>query len=189
MKKISLFAGVIAISLTSAAASFAAPDTKADQDGNRAMSKAEAVAAADARFAKMDANNDGQLNEADKVAKMRERFAAIDSDKNGAISESEFIVMHEARADRRGDRREKRIKHGKMGAHSDRHDGAMAMMAQTDSNGDKAISRAEFRAAAEARFAKADANKDGIVTVEERRAGRKANWRGIMMSPAQPDAG
>lgn len=190
MKKISLVTGVIAISLTSAAALYAAPGMKADQDGDRAISKTEAVATADARFAKMDANNDGQLNEADKAAMMRNRFARMDTDKNGAISEAEFIAMHEARADRRGERREMKMGGGKMGGHAGRHGrGAMAMMAQADTNGDKAVSRDEFRAAAEARFAKADANKDGTITAEERRAGRKGHGRGRMMQPAQPDAG
>ena len=52
----------------------------------------------------------------------------------------------------------------------------MKMLAMADSNGDKAISRAEFRAAAEARFAKADTNGDGKITQEERKAG-KPHWR------------
>jgi len=189
MKKISTFAGVVAISVTSAAALYAAPGMKADQKGDRAISKTEAIAAADAHFTKMDANNDGQLNEADKVAKIRARFAAIDRDKNGTISEAEFMAMHDARADSRGDRREKRMERGKMGAQSGRQGGAMGMIAQAVTNGDKSVSRAEFRAAAEARFTKADANKDGKVTAEERRAGRKASWRGRMTQPAQPDAG
>jgi hypothetical protein len=36
------------------------------------------------------------------------------------------------------------------------------------------ISKAEFQAAAMARFDKADANGDGIVTAEERQAAREA---------------
>jgi hypothetical protein len=42
-----------------------------------------------------------------------------------------------------------------------------------DTNGDKAISRAEFDAATVARFTKADANGDGTITKEERRAARQ----------------
>jgi hypothetical protein len=49
----------------------------------------------------------------------------------------------------------------------------MDKMARADSNGDKAISQSEFLAAAEARFAKADTNKDGSITPDERRAGRQ----------------
>ena len=67
----------------------------------------------------------------------------------------------------------------------------MKMLAMADSNGDKAVSAAEFRAAAEARFAKADANSDGTVTAEERKGSRRDGWR--KQSPhapaATPDAG
>ena len=41
-------------------------------------------------------------------------------------------------------------------------------------NGDKAISRAEFDAATQARFAKADTNNDGSITQAERTAAREA---------------
>ena len=53
----------------------------------------------------------------------------------------------------------------------------MKMLAMADTNGDKAISQAEFRASAEARFAKADANSDGTVTAEERKGSRRDGWR------------
>ena len=59
----------------------------------------------------------------------------------------------------------------------------MAMMRRADTNGDKMISRAEFEAAALARFNRVDANKDGKITKEERQAHRaemrsKRNKRG-----------
>jgi hypothetical protein len=66
----------------------------------------------------------------------------------------------------------------------------MAMMANADSNGDKAITKAEFRAAAEARFAKADTNNDGKISSEEHQAARKAmkgKWRDT--APPPPPAG
>jgi hypothetical protein len=50
------------------------------------------------------------------------------------------------------------------------------MMGKADTNGDKAISQAEFETAALARFDAADANKDGQVTAEERAAQREA-WK------------
>lgn len=186
-----ILAGLLAVSATSAAL-YAAPGMKADANGDKAVTKSEAMAAADARFAKMDANSDGILNEADKTAKVKMRFAAMDTNKNGAITEAEFVAAHEARADKREDRREKRMGRGggegKMGRHGGRHGGGMKMMAMADTNGDKAISSAEFRAAAEARFTKADANGDGTITVDERKADRKGKWGG--QRPAAPaDAG
>ena len=189
MKKI--LAGLLAISATSAAL-YAAPGMKADANGDRAVTKNEAMAAADARFSKMDVNSDGFLNAADKVAKVKMRFAILDADKNGAVTEAEFVAAHEARADKRENRLEKRMSRGggegKMGRHGGRHGGGMKMMAMADTNGDKAVSSAEFRAAAEARFTKADANGDGTISADERKAGRKGKWSG--QRPAAPaDAG
>ena len=189
MKKLSIYAGLMALTVTSAAAVYAAPGAKADQDGNRIVTKAEAMAASDARFARMDANQDGMLNAADKSAMMAKRFAAMDADKNGSVSEAEFMAMHEARADRREDRQAKRMERGKMGAQGGRRGGrAMGMMARADTNGDKAVSQAEFRTVMEARFTRVDANKDGSISAEERQAGRKGKWGG-RTAPMQPDAG
>jgi hypothetical protein len=188
MKKASILAAIVVVSLTSVGI-YAAPGMKADSDGNGAVTKAEAMAAADARFAKMDANNDGSLNEADKAAMVKKRFAEMDADKNGAISETEFVAAHEARAAKRQDRREMRMgrggPEGKMG-HRGGRGGGMKMLARADTDGDKAVSKAEFRVAAEARFAKADANSDGTITADERKAGR-GKWRDRSAAPA--DAG
>ena len=190
MKKINIFAAVMAVSLTSAAL-YAAPAV--NPDANRSVTRAGALAAADARFAKMDANSDGVLNEADKAARVKQQFAKLDADKNGAISEAEFVAAREGRMEKREDRREKRMgrggPEGKMGRHGGRgHGGGMKMLAMADANGDKAVSKAEFRAAAEARFAKADANSDGTISADERKAGRKGKWGG--QRPAAPaDAG
>ena len=194
MTKTKILAGLLAISATSAAL-YAAPGMKADANGDKTVTRTEAIAAADARFAKMDANADGVLNEADKIAKVKMRFAEMDADKNGAVNEAEFIAAHEARADKREDRREKRMgqgrAEGKMGRHAGRHGGGMKMMAMADTNGDKSVSSAEFRAAAEARFARADANSDGTITAEERKAQRNGKWRGQRNSApaATSDAG
>jgi Ca2+-binding EF-hand superfamily protein len=193
MNRTHIFGAVIAVSLTSAAL-YAAPAAKRDADGNGVVTKAEMLAAADARFAKMDANNDGTLNEADKAAKIATRFAEMDADKNGSLSEAEFVAAHQARADKREDRREQRMgrngpnseRGGKMGRHGGRHGGGMKMLEMADSNGDKSVSKAEFRAAAEARFAKADANGDGTISADERKAGR-GKWRDRQANPA--DAG
>ena len=189
MKKLPIYAGLMAFSAMSASAIYAAPDGRADQDGNRVVTKAEAMAAADAHFAMMDANADGTLNEGDKAAMLAKRFAAIDTDKNGAISQAEFAAAHDMRGERRADRREKRMEHRKMGKRHKREggrDGRMDIMARADSNGDKAISQPEFRAAAEAHFAKEETKKDGSITPDERKAGRKGRWHGPM-APAQPN--
>jgi Ca2+-binding EF-hand superfamily protein len=191
MKKLSIYAGLMALSIGTTAALYAAPRGMADKDGDRIVTKAEAMAAADAYFAMLDANADGTLNKGDRAAILAKRFAAVDTDKNGAISQPEFIAAHEMLGKRRADRREKRMERSKMGkrhARAGGRDGRMDIMGRADSNGDKAISQPEFRAAAEARFAKADTNNDGSITPDERRAGRKGRWHGPM-APAQPNGG
>ncbi|MBL0924507.1 MAG: EF-hand domain-containing protein [Sphingomonadaceae bacterium] len=189
MTKAKIMAGLLAVAGVSAGL-YAAPGMKADADGNKIVTNAEAMAAADARFAKMDTNSDGVLNQVDKAAKIKLRFAEIDTDKNGAISEAEFVAAHEARADKREDRREKRI--GRSGSEGEmgRHGGGMRMMAMADTNGDKAISQSEFRAAAEARFARVDTNGDGTISPEERKI-QRGKWgeRNGSSPPVTPDAG
>lgn len=183
MKNAKIFAAVLAVSVTSAAL-YAAPGDAPARD--KTVTKAQMLAKADARFAKLDANADGLINEADKTAMLAKRFAAMDTDQNGSISQAEFMTANEARADKREDRREKRMGRGGAEGKMGRHGGGMKMMARADSNGDKAISQAEFRAAAEARFAKADANNDGTISADERKANR-GKWRDRPAAPA--DAG
>ena len=175
MKKLSLYAGIMGLSITSAAALHAAP-VKADADGNRIVTKAEAMGAADARFAKIDINGDGTLNAADRAAMMAKRFAILDADNNGAISQSEFMAKHDAGAERRADRRERRMERIGASMREGRQRGrvgTIAMMARADTNGDKAVSQAEYRAAIDARFSKADANQDDSLSIEERQAAHR----------------
>jgi hypothetical protein len=177
----SLLGGAVAIAITGAAIA-ADPEVKMPKGP---ITKAEMLAHADARFEKMDRNADGKLDasdrdggahatpSADHKAENDAHFAAMDTDKNGSISRAEFDAAHTgpakdmAHSKKRG--KGKAGKRGAMGAY---------MMRSADSNNDMAISRDEFRAAAEARFAKQDANNDGILTAEERSARRGKMKRG-----------
>jgi len=175
MKKLSLYAGLTVLSVTSAAALNAAP-LKADADGNRAITKAEAMAAADARFAKIDVNGDGALNAADRTAMMAKLFVIMDTDKNGAISQSEFMAAHEAGVERRANRRERRMLRIGASMREERQRDrlrAMAMLARADTDKDKSVTQAEYRAAIDARFSKADANQDDSISIQERQGVRK----------------
>lgn len=181
----------------------AAPGGKADADGNAVVTRAEAQAHAAQMFARLDANRDGQVDAADRAAHRAERqakrFASLDADSNGAISKAEWDQHSADRAAKWADRGDKRAaageagegkRHGmrgpgKRGGHHGMRGG---MMAKADTNGDKAISQAEFQTAALARFDASDANKDGQVTAEERKA-QRGEWRARRAAPPAPPAG
>lgn len=175
----------------------------ANRDGN--LTRAEMTAAAQAAFDRMDVNKDGKLDKADRDLKAKQRtdafFDRADTDHNGQLSKAEFAAAHEARAQARAERRDKRMAMGNDApppagdgadeaapAHGPRHGmrghgpgrwgrgghamGMMARMADTDKDG--AISKAEFMAAATAHFDRADTNRDGVVTKTEMQAARAA---------------
>lgn len=200
--------------LTLGAALIAAPVLAApgdrnmgDADGNGVLTRAEAQASAEQMFARMDANKDGKVDAADRAARRTEmqakRFAALDANKDGSISKAEWDQHSADRAAKRAERGEKRAAagearggkrgdgmrghHGKRGGHHGGRHGAMGGgWMKADTNGDKAITQAEFTASALARFDRMDANKDGQVTAEERQAARQAMRGKRGAPPASP---
>jgi hypothetical protein len=147
-------------------------------DDGAAMTRAQAQTKSTEMFAHMDVNKDGKLDTADRDARMGEKFDTMDADKNGQLSRAEFMAAHQ---DRMGDGNATSGHGGRHGMHHG-HGGMMKMMAmKADSNNDGAVSQAEFAAAAMQRFERADTNKDGQVTREERRtahAGMRGRWHG-----------
>ncbi len=149
-------------------------------DRNATVTRAEAQTKATEMFAKMDANSDGKLDAADRAAKRSEMqaqmFDRLDANKDGNISKAEWDQHSADRAAKRGEKRAD-AGEGKRGHHGKRGGGHHGMMmGKADTNGDKVISQAEFQTAALARFDAADANKDGQVTPEERKA-QRGEWR------------
>ena len=192
-KKISL--------LTLGAALIAAPVLAAPGGADKApQTRAEAQAKATQMFARMDANKDGKLDAADRSASRADRqakmFERIDANKDGSISKTEWDQHGADRAAKRAERGEKRAdggearggkRHAMRGHHGKRGHHGM-MMGKADTDGDKAVSQAEFQTAALARFDAADANKDGQVTADERQAQRGA-WRARRGAPPAAPAG
>ncbi|WP_422061448.1 EF-hand domain-containing protein [Sphingopyxis sp.] len=191
-KKISLLtlgAALIAVPVLAAPGAGA----RGDFDGNGTLTRTEAQAHAAEKFAKLDANQDGKLDASDRAAKRAETqakmFERLDANRDGNISKAEWDQHGADRAAKRDERGEKHAdvggpgegkRHGMRGHHGKRgggHDmGEGRMMARADTDGDRAISQAEFQTAALARFDAADGNKDGQVTAEERAAQREA-WK------------
>ena len=165
-----------------------------DADGNGVLTRAEAQSAAAKMFAKLDVNKDGKLDAADRAARQSamqaKRFASLDANSDGSISKAEWDQHNADREAKRAEWKEERSAaskeagegknamrgmRGKRGGHHGMR-GHQGMMMKADTNGDKAISQAEFEAAALARFDRLDTNKDGQVTAEERQAQRAA-WK------------
>ncbi|HXG80989.1 MAG TPA: EF-hand domain-containing protein [Sphingomicrobium sp.] len=105
-------------------------------------------------------------------------FDRLDANKDGAISREEFAKAREERIERRivmqgeeGGKDGKDVRKQVMRMHGPRgFGGRMIVMADTDKDG--RITLAEAEALALQHFDQLDANKDGQVTPEERRAGR-----------------
>lgn len=145
------------------------------------MTLKDAQERSDKMFARMDANSDGKIDQADREARRAERFARLDTDKDGQISEAEYAAKH-ARHGMRGDQAnaagantagaKPAGDHARHRGHGMRGMGMGGGMiaAMADTNKDGAITRAEFDAGVKAHFARMDANADGMVSVEERKA-------------------
>ena len=164
---------------------------KGDVDANGVLTRTEAQAHATQMFAKLDVNKDGKVDATDRAAERAERqaqmFASLDADGNDSISKAEWDKHSADRVAKRGERGDKRAdageareggkRHGMRGGHHGKRGGHHGMMmGKADTNGDKAISQAEFQTAALARFDAADANKDGQVTAAERQT-QRSEWR------------
>lgn len=178
-KSLYSFGGAGALILLAAATvAYAAPGErgggwqKIDSDGNGAISQAERLAAAKLRFDELDADGDGKIDAGDREAKVKQAFAKMDANGDGAVSEAEFVAAQKARAEKRRAVSLRRGGQGRQGGGDRAADAGGWGRADTD--GDKAISRAEFDAATLARFSRADANGDGNLTKEEAQAARKA---------------
>lgn len=167
--KIAMIASVVA----TAGLAIASPAMAQTAGARPDMTRAQVETRAAERFAKMDVNSDGVLDAADRTARRAQAFDRLDTDRNGSISRAEFDARQSARAERRGQRAEGGQRMGgKRGGHH--RAGRMGMAQRADTNGDQAISRAEFTAAALSHFDRADADKNGTVTQAERQTQRQA---------------
>lgn len=116
----------------------------------------------DGQFKTLDGNGDGIVTRAEIEATQKRAFAAIaaqrnrqlfaqlDKDRNGQLSTGEFAALAaigQARPD------------------------AAAVLAMFDTNKDGRIALIEYRAATQANFDRMDADRDGIVSVAEMKAG------------------
>jgi len=138
---------------------------QADPAPQRApLTRAEVEQRSAEAFARMDLNQDGKLDSADRESRRVTAFERLDADRSGGISFEEFSAQ-------RGQRMEQRAERGGMARPGMARPG-MAMRG-ADADNDGAVTQAEFAGAALARFDRADANKDGTIGADERRAPRR----------------
>ena len=185
MRKIATFTLAAAAIVAATAAVAQGEAARPDRAGPPAT-RADVTQHAEKMFARMDGNGDGVLNQADREARQKAMFDRIDADHNGSISFAEFNAQREARREDRQEARAERGgkpgEEGRMGR--GRHGGMrghggpemMAMMADQDKDG--TVTKAEFTAAALARFDAADTDKNGTISDAERRAARPQMMRG-----------
>lgn len=172
MRKTIIVSGAAALSLMLFGGAASAQEThggrhRVDADGDGRISQAEFIGRRTERLARMDADRDGSLTAAEAHAgmqarrneRMGARFDRLDANRDGAISRTEFEAAREARAGRA---------HGQRANRGPRMERRMERM---ERRGPVSIEQVQTRAAAT--FARLDADRDGYLTAEERRAGRQ----------------
>ncbi len=113
-------------------------------------------------FETLDADGDGQITVAEFKALAQARFDAMDTDGNGVISEEEMTARAAEKAAEKAARRFARL------------------LEWRDADGDGALSAVELAdGRGEKLFARADRNRDGVISAEEYAAAmEKAAQRG-----------
>lgn len=196
MKKVLIAAGAL-LAASAAVAQVPPPPMKPIAPmarGDGVQTRAEVVDRVRAMFARMDADRDGFITQNDRQAmkgqKQRLRgerradparrmamFERLDTNRDNMISRDEFARAQAMRGERgpRGAMNGRRMGMQRMGG---------GMMRRADANGDRRISLAEAETAALQRFDRADRNRDGRVTQDERQQVRQ-QWQQQRPAPVR----
>ncbi len=198
------FSGVAALALIMAVSGGAAAQgqTAAAPDARphharmaEPVSKADFVQRRVERLRAADANNDGQVTAEEmrayaqtrRAERQAARFDRLDTNKDGVLSREEFAAGHA-----RGERGEGMGGARRWGGHGGGHGGGAKGMARGEDRGSAGGERgsratraggesrfpiviADVERRAEEAFARMDANGDGVLTQDERRAAMQAN--------------
>ncbi|MDO9608545.1 MAG: EF-hand domain-containing protein [Brevundimonas sp.] len=161
------------------------PHARGPADRDADLTRAAFIEARVARLTALDADRDGTVSVAEREAAMQakraeradDRFAKLDANSDGSISRAEFDAGHAARPDRadRGPGPE-RARSGPRGGprHAMRgHGGPEGRGPEGRERGPVVIS--EVAAKLGEQFDKMDADRNGVVTADERRAAMTAH--------------
>jgi Ca2+-binding EF-hand superfamily protein len=168
MKKISILAGVAALAVSGTA--LAQSGHQRGGDRNVDITRAQAAAKADQMFQRLDLNRDGRVTR-EEMQQARQQMKAAGQQRRGEriaqFTPEQRAEIEQRRAQRgeragRGGERRSGETRGQRGG-----DRAVAMFGEQGF-----VTAEQFRARALERFDRMDLNKDGTVTVEERRQAR-----------------
>jgi Ca2+-binding EF-hand superfamily protein len=140
-----------------------------DTNADGRITKAELDASLRTRFDGLDANKDGSVTRDEMQAAMqarlaengKPRFANLDADANGQLSEAEFAAIRGRGPGPDGPRFRLGGRGGPGGP------GLRPARGGPDADGNGTVTFSEFSARPTEAFARADANKDGAVTIAE----------------------
>lgn len=155
-----------------------------DTGGNGYVTRDEFVAAAKTRFAKLDRNGDDKLTPdelgpmhrgKEPAAKHAEfagrRFERLDTNHDGVVTLDEYTAAAIVRFKALDSAGNGRVTADEIANSPSAHERAervsVRIVKRLDTNGDGAVSREEFLAAARQRFARIDRNGDGFITADE----------------------
>jgi EF-hand domain pair/EF hand len=173
-----MIAGIAALTLGIPAVAQMAPRGDRAERMAQPVTRAELEARIKERFARNDRNRDGAITR-EEIRQVREErqderqdrlFALMDADKNGQISRGEFDTARERRMEMRGKRGGEGKRHG---WRQNRRGGGMMGGMFAGAPADGRITLDDVLSRSLERFDRADANRDGTLTPEERRAHRE----------------
>jgi len=170
MKKVTILAGTALLVVAGAAAAQPADGPRRERGAD--ITRQQVIERTEQRFARLDLNDDGRLTreEAGQAREQRraERadraFERLDLNGDGNVSRAEFDQARAQRAERRaehGERRGGRFMRRAHRAHAMRGEGLFGEQGF--------VTREQFQERALARFDRLDVDRNGTVTVAERR--------------------
>ena len=178
MSKFTILAG--AAMLATSGMAMAQPGDGPRRERNTEISRSQVIERSEQRFARLDLNNDGRLTaEEARSARGQRReqrieqradraFDRLDLDRSGSVTRTEFEQAREQLRERRGQRRAEGGDN-RRGRFARRAHRAHAIRADRLFGEQGFITREQFNERALARFDRQDSNRDGTVTVAERR--------------------
>lgn len=162
----------------------AAAPYQARGEANRQMTRAEFVDTRVARLTALDANRDGTVSVEERQAGMQARqaeradarFAKLDANGDGSISRAEFDAGHAARPDRgpRAERAGNREGHRGGARHAMRGPGRPGAEGRGPGRERGPVVISDVAAKLGEHFDKMDANRDGVISADERRTAMTA---------------